>query len=66
MMRTGERDRAIIRDRLMSRYRVSRSLAYEYLDIAVDEFAKLSRFPAHSWTQRPEDSGVQTAGANDE
>ena len=51
LLRGGEKDRAVIRDRVMARYRIQRTTAYLCIDQAVDEFAKLSVFEPCSRTQ---------------
>lgn len=42
LFQAGEKDRSIIRDRLMQRYDLGRTSAYLCIDAALNEFAKLS------------------------
>ena len=59
LLRGGEKDRAVIRDRIMTRYGTGRRNAYYCIDAALDQFVKLCSFEGRSCTHTPQDLIVE-------
>ena len=59
LLKAGEKDRAVIRDRLIGRYDMSRRNAYYCIDSALDEYVKVCNFDRRSCTQVANNASVQ-------